>query len=216
MVGVYGALVMITAGTAVASPINNPGQGWLYFDQGALSKFIKFSTGEALPNNNPVRNALRINISSTSGTTSLVNNAIDFNATAQAINAAGAPLEAKLIVNRIIGTTDASSGQQVVNWSIRATMSFRALNSASTVIVDPDFCQTSNFNITISGTTGSIGTGQISSGFTIPALDPLGDGYCDGLSDEINSDFKLGDPGATLEFNKYWAETVGGLLFTGS
>lgn len=202
------ALALDVSTTAMAAPVDNPGDA-LFTNISGVYDFITFSTTEHVGSSTiniymPVDGAGNVGLGATPGAGSFGNAIVGWASSLQTVSGVG--IDAQLFITDIAGTIDMSTGAKLT-WTITAYMRFRSTSMSPTIPVGT--CNTSSFTINISG---DFVLNTYSSPFTIPTATG-----CNGHAAEINSDFGLGNPGAKLRIGKWSAEnTDTGLPLFGS
>jgi hypothetical protein len=186
--------VILDAGSAMASPIDNSGLNCTFkFNVNGSMPFLAFSNGKTATN-------LASSNFFTADTDSSGN--MSFGGSSMS----SVPTNATLGINTIsvrlqftdvVGTTDLSGAVPNINWVMTAKAQFvDAADGISTVN-----CQTSTFTIYVSGNWGN----TTSTAFTIPSLSGSGSGACNAHAAGVNSALGLGSSGATLTLYKFGA-----------
>ncbi|MDI3288139.1 hypothetical protein [Polyangium sp. 15x6] len=188
------ACVTLSAGSAQASPIDNPGLNCTFrFEQNSSIPFLDFSNGKSATNLSTV-NYFTADTDS-AGNMGFVGSTMQAVPTDAFIG--GNPISVRLLFTDVSGTTDLSGADPDINWTMTARAQFvEPVNGVTTLN-----CQTATFTIYVTGNWDD----TTSSAFTIPALSGSGSGACNGLSSVINTALGLGTNGATLSLYKFAA-----------
>jgi hypothetical protein len=188
------ACVTLSAGSAQASAIDNPGLNCTFkFDQNSSIPFLAFSNGKSATNLSTV-NYFTADTDS-AGNMGFVGSTMQAIPTNALVNSH--TVSVRLVFTDVVGTTDLSGTHPNISWAMTAKAQFvDATDGISTLN-----CQTGTFTISITGDWGN----TTSSAFTIPALSGSGSGACNGWSSAVNTALGLGTSGATLTLYKFGA-----------
>jgi len=182
------ASALVLAGSANASPIDNPGSNCQFrFDVNPGLPFLDFASGEYV-DDLPTLNFITANTLSNGAMTFVGSNMQDLQTS---VTLGSIPVTVKLTFFTLTGTTDLSSGVDI-DWVLTATASFTNSHEGWTAAN----CTTAAFTIDESGDWGN----TTSPTFTIPAFTGT---QCNNHVALINSLFGLGSDGATLTLYKF-------------
>lgn len=188
------ACIFLTPGSAMASPIDNPGLGCSFdFDVNSNIQFLDFSNGKAVTNLSTL-NSFTADTDS-AGNMTFAGSAMQVVPTNATFN--GHTISVRLQFTDISGTTDLSGTSPNINWTITAKAQFVDSSDG----ISTGNCSTATFNISVSGNWNA----TTSSAFTIPSLSGSGSGACNSHASSVNSALGLGTSGATLTLYKFSA-----------